>query len=139
MVPFLSCLCQSSARNRPNLSHHFALINSTCSYFPFPPRGLCSKQCPPMSNNPRNNLKCLFRTCFYTIQGIFACQGVLFKLLQACFSLERNAVKVTLECVLVRFCCASHQARVTVMRRALYSCVHVCVACVPSQWGPVHM
>lgn len=33
----------------------------------------------------------------------------------------------------------SHQARVTVIWSALYWCVHVCVACIPSQWWPVNM
>lgn len=66
---------------------------------------------------------------------IQAAKGVVFHFQSDIFSRsERIAVKVTLEYVLVCFSCASHQARVTVIRSALLlmCAVHVCVACIPS-------
>lgn len=67
---------------------------------------------------------------------IQSAKGTIFHFQSVVFSrLERTAVKVTLDCVLLLH---SHQARVAVMTNACYWCVHVCVACVQSQWRPAH-
>lgn len=67
---------------------------------------------------------------------IQSAKGTIFHFQSVVFSrLERTAVKVTLDCVLLLH---SHRARVAVMTNACYWRVHVCVACVQSQRRPAH-
>lgn len=67
---------------------------------------------------------------------IQSAKGTIFHFQSVVFSrLERTAVKVTLDCVLLLH---THQARAAVMTNACYWCVHVCVGCVQSQWRPAH-
>lgn len=100
-----------------------------------------TKQCPPMSNNAGiiSSVSPLHLFLWHSKSPIQAAQGVLHFQSDILSRSEWIAFRVTLECVLVCFSCASHQPRVTAIRTALYWCVHTCVACVPSHWGPVHM
>lgn len=107
-----------------------------------------TKQCPPESNNAGIISSGSPPHLFLYHSRDFACQRLSFKLPKALFFIFnltsfqdwRELLSKWLWRVSLRaFSCASHQARVTVIRSALYWCMHVCVACIPSQRGPVHM
>lgn len=105
-----------------------------------------TKQCPNMSNNAGIIWSVSPPHLFLFLTRDSECQRVSFKLPKVflIFSLtyplrsQKIAVSVTLEYVLVCFFCASHQARLSVIRSVLYWFGHVCVPCFPSHWGPVN-
>lgn len=105
-----------------------------------------TKQCPNMSNNAGIISSVSPPHLFLYLSRDSECQSLLqaakgvFLIFNLTYSLrlQKIAVSVTLECVLLCFFCASYQARVSVIRSALYWFGHSCVACISSHWGPVH-
>lgn len=104
-----------------------------------------TKQCPPVSNNAGNISSVSSPHLFLYHSGDFACQRMSFKLPKALFFIfnltysqdGRELLSKWLWSVsLCAFPAQAHQARVTVIRSALY---WMCVACIPSRRGPVHM
>lgn len=95
-----------------------------------------TKQCPPLMSDNAGIISSVSPPPFILSKSLIqAAKGVIFHFQERELLLKRLWTGVC-PCVLSL---RSHQARVTVIRSAPYWCVHVCVACIPSQWGPVNM
>lgn len=95
-----------------------------------------TKQCPPLMSDNAGIISSVSPPPFILSKSLIqAAKGVIFHF-QERELLSKRLWTGVCPCVLSL---RSHQARVTVIRSARYWCVHVCVACIPSQWGPVNM